>query len=288
MKKVTVKKDRAEKQIAYQRDILGRLITLSHQTKLAINIEKAITYPLSNNPPALTLPDGSPRKSVKSKLFDAALSDLPIVNMSRIPGKEILHVYFLDLIAMIRIIPKSNESIRAFTWKILQYVPKQCDTIYLVCDSYKPKSIKSVKRATRGSGEQYFLSKADMKIPSDLNSFMKNGQNKTRLLELMQQVIIEDKQKLMNKTVYLSAEFNCFKITFLESSVIPQLISDHEEADTKIVALVKSTSIDIIVLFVLHCSGNNILLDTGHGNPRKTIDLSTPILPESGPRSGEK
>ena len=101
-------KNKQEKQIASHRDILRRLLTVAHKTKVAVNLEKAITYPLSPSPPSLTFPDGSPRKSIKSKLFDAALSNITTVSSNELPSKQILHVYFIDLIAMIRIIPKSN------------------------------------------------------------------------------------------------------------------------------------------------------------------------------------
>ena len=213
--KVTVKKNKQEKQIASYRDILGRLLTVTHKTKVAVNLEKAITYPLSPSPPSLTFPDGSPRKSIKSKLFDAALSNITTVSSNELPSKQILHVYFIDLIAMIRIIPKSNETIRSFTWKLLSTIPKQYDTIFLVCDSYKTNSIKAVERDSRGSGAKYALNKPDMKLPSDFTTFMKNGENKTRLLQLIEQVIDEDKQQLGNRIVYFSAEYHCQKFVHL-------------------------------------------------------------------------
>ena len=36
--------------------------------------------------------------------------------------------------------------------------------------------------------------------------------------------------------------------------------------------------INIMVSFMLHCSGNNILINTGHGNTRKIIENSCPVL----------
>ena len=39
-----------------------------------------------------------------------------------------------------------------------------------------------------------------------------------------------------------------------------------------------SGDIDIIFLFMLHCCGSNIFLDTGHGDPRKIIDISCLML----------
>ena len=44
--------------------------------------------------------------------------------------------------------------------------------------------------------------------------------------------------------------------------------------------LVRSPSgdIDIIVLFMLHCSASNIFLNTGHDDVRKIIDIICPVL----------
>ena len=111
-------------------------------------------------------------------------------------------------------------------------------TIFLVCDFYKTNSIKAVERDSRGSGAKYALNKPDMKLPSDFTAFMKNGENKTRLLQLIPQVTDKDKQQLGNRIVCFSAEYPCQKICSSESAIAPALQSDHEEADTKLVALV--------------------------------------------------
>ena len=142
----------------------------------------------------------------------------------------------------------------------------------------------------------FILSKPDMKIPSDITSFMRNRKNKTRLLEFMQQVIVEDKEKLINRVIYFSGGSHCFKITSFESSLVSSPQSNYEEADTKLVAFVKSylditidinsreklmvrsPSGDILLLFVLRCSGSDILIDNGHGNSSKIIDLTTALL----------
>ena len=97
-----------------------------------------------------------------------------------------------------------------------------------------------MEKNSRGSGAKYALNKQDMKPPSDFTTFMKNGENKTRLLQLIQQVIDEEKQQLRHRIVYFSAEYHCQKICSSESTIAPALQSDHEEADTKLVALVVS------------------------------------------------
>ena len=123
------------------------------------------------------------------------------------------------------------------------------------------------------------------------------GENKTRLLQLIQQAIDEDKQQLGNRIVYCQ-KFSLSKICSSESTIAPALQSDHEEADTKLVALVvsylesvadddleqsvmvrsPSGDIDILVLFVLHCFGSNVFIDNSHGNSRKMFDFKTPTL----------
>ena len=86
---------------------------------------------------------------------------------------------------------------------------------------------------------------------------------------------------------------HCRKISADGTHYCDTFFSDHEEADTKLVALMKgyecgnneklfvrspSGDVDIIVLFMLHCSGSNIFLDNGHGDARKIIDISFPVL----------
>ena len=83
------------------------------------------------------------------------------------------------------------------------------------------------------------------------------------------------------------------KISANDTQYCDTFFSHHEEADTKLVALMKgcecgnnkklfarfpSGDIDIIVLFMLHCSGSNIFLDNGHGDARKIVDISCPML----------
>ena len=84
---------------------------------------------------------------------------------------------------------------------------------------------------------------------------------------------------------------HCTLITRNEVHVVPELASDHEEADTKLVALFHNTDlssgqstmirsssgdIDILVLLLLHqCEGIRILIDNGTGKSRKIIDISS-------------
>ena len=53
-----------------------------------------------------------------------------------------MHTYFLDVIALMGVLPQNNETVRDFAWSILKSIPKQYSTIFPACDSYKYNSIK--------------------------------------------------------------------------------------------------------------------------------------------------
>lgn len=61
------------KEVIFQRDILGKLVALSHKRKMAVDLDKCLVYPLAPVSLPLSTPDGAIRKTVKSKLFNAAM-----------------------------------------------------------------------------------------------------------------------------------------------------------------------------------------------------------------------
>ena len=125
-------------------------------------------------------------------------------------------------------------------------------------------------------------------MPSEISIFMSNGENKVTLLNLMEQVYVEDNTKWQDRVMHFSNKTHSRKISADDAYYWDTFFSDHEEADTKLVAyecsnnkklLLRSLSgdIDIIILFMLHCPGNTFL-DTWYGKARKIIDISCPML----------
>lgn len=155
--KAFVKKDGKKKEISHERDVLGKLVSQSYASKKGVDMEVVLTYPLAPVSIPLSTSDGSIRKTVKSKLFDSAMSGLRIVDPTQLPN---VSLYFLDLVAAIRTMSGTLGTIREFTWKILNTVPMNYSTVFLVCDTYGLGSIKSGERIARGMGKRYvcFLS----------------------------------------------------------------------------------------------------------------------------------
>eukprot|EP00112_Aurelia_sp_Birch-Aquarium-sp1_P009014 Seg201.3 transcript_id=Seg201.3/GoldUCD/mRNA.D3Y31 product="hypothetical protein" protein_id=Seg201.3/GoldUCD/D3Y31 len=87
-------------------------------------------------------PDGSMRKTVKSKLFTAAMNDLHVVTKDNLPGPYKLNTCFLDVAAAVRSIVGKPDTIRELAMRILDAVPSQYKTVYIACDTYEEDSIK--------------------------------------------------------------------------------------------------------------------------------------------------
>ena len=114
------------------------------------------------------------------------------------------------------------------------------------------------------------------------------------LLDLIQRAIEEGKSKLQGKTIFFSNENNCTKVTEDKVATEERLKSNHEEADTKLIALVKAANlargdsvmvrsssgdIDVLALFVpFDFAGVQVLIDNGTGLNRKIVNVTSSTL----------
>ena len=260
-----------------------------------MDLETTLSFPLAPVSIPLSTPDGSIRKTVKSKLYLAAVSDLQVVTTDELvlpPGK--LNTYYLDLAAAIRSLVGPTSTIREMAKQILDGIPVRYTTVFLVCDTYRKNSIKAGERIKRGVSERYILTSPDMKVPYHLNSFLRNGENKEMLFDLLQLAIIQDRNQLVGRTVMISNKTQCTKVTHDDVEVLKNWASNHEEADKKLVALVKAANftsddtvmirsssgdIDVLALFLAHDFGRTcILVDNGTGKQRKIINITSSSL----------
>ena len=292
--KVKIKSKAKKKELVFQRDVLGMLVAYSNKHEAGIDLQNVLSFPLAPVSIPLSTLDGAIRKTAKSKLFDAAMSDLEIVSGEAMPSTTRLYTYVLDLAATIRSLVGTMSTIRDLAHRILAMVPSQYRHVYIACDTYKGISIKGGERQARGMSERYLITTPDMKIPHNFTNFLQNGENKTMLFDLIQRAIEEGKSKLQGKTVFFSNENNCTKVTEDKVAIEERLKSNHEEADTKLIALVKAANlargdsvmvrsssgdIDVLALFVAHdFAGVQVLIDNGTGLNRKIVNVTSSTL----------
>ncbi len=158
----------------------------------------------------------------------------------------------------------------------------------------KDKSIKGGERQARGASERYVITSPDMKVPYNFANFLKNGDNKAMLFNLIQRAIEEDKSKLQGRTIFFSNKYHCTNVSADQITIAGRLESNHEEADTKLIAFVQAANvatgdcvmvrspsgdIDILALFVAHDFGGvQVLIDNGTGLSRKIMDVTSSSL----------
>ena len=83
-----------------------------------------------------------------------------------------------------------------------------------------------------------------MKLPADMQSFLRNGANKETLINLREVELKEGKKKVGDKVIYFSNVNHCLKITQHVAFIVTEKSSDHEETDTKLVALGGAANIE--------------------------------------------
>ena len=131
--------------------------------------------------------------------------------------------------------PQTHE----FTWKFLSSLPKGYKRVDLVTDTYTEISIKNGDHQKRGASARLMIHSSQSKLPREFKNFLKNRQNKTRLFELIFQVISQESsqalQMLKCDQIYCSEASHTVAIDSNGVSNIDDLKSNQEEADTKVI-----------------------------------------------------
>lgn len=218
------------------------------------------------------------------------------------PPKETVSAFIVDMMASVRSITLVPETYEDLTWKFLQQLPSGYSRVDIVADTYQEVSLKSAERNVRGISSKVMIPSNKSKVPRNFSDFLRNDDNKRRLIFLMQETIIANKAKALDllrcQDVYFSTYKDCRKITPVSCEVEAELISNQEEADTKIVLhcfhaltrhpskkiLVRSPSGDTDILVILLNKlleyQDRVYLDYGNGKHRKGLWLADIDLPD--------
>ena len=177
--------------------------------------------------------------------------------------------------------------------KLISFLPKGFKRIDLVADSYLQNSIKDAERANRGQSSRIILKSALSKIPREFSKFLSNRENKTRMIELIFETLQRKKAAVLNTLrttkIILSREDHCQSISLSSNDTFGNLLGNHEEADTEIIAhamrflegnenhrvIIRSSSGDtdtlVLTVSVLYSHKARILLDKISGKERKSV-----------------
>ena len=104
---------------------------------------------------------------------------------------------------------------------MIERLPKNYKRIDIVADTYRENSLKNNDRNLRGISDKVMISSSSSKIPRNFTDFLKNGDNKTRLIELIKDELVKNSKEILSK---LSCEIIYFSISKLwKSCLIPRI-----------------------------------------------------------------
>ena len=225
--------------------------------------------------------------------------DEPVDPSSFNVPKNRFAAYLVDLMTLVRTLSGICDTYKDFACKLFSVIPKGYARIDIVADTYRETSLKNPERLKRGTSSRVMVQSALSKRPRNFNDFLKNGENKSRLIELIQDVLIENKEEIIGmlkcQEIFFSADKVCNRITSTTVSLVESLCSNQEEADTKLLlhtkhvldnddsklVLMRSPSgdVDIQVLFIstflVESEQKRICIDFGIGKSRKILHLSS-------------
>ena len=145
----------------------------------------------------------------------------------------------VDFMTLVRITTQVPDTFEDLAMKLISFLPKGFKRIDLVADSYVQNSIKDAERANRGQSSRIILKSALSKIPREFFKFLSNGEDKTRMIELIFETLQRKKAAVLNTLrttkIIVSREDHCQSILLSSNDAFGNLLSNHEEADTKII-----------------------------------------------------
>ena len=93
--------------------------------------------------------------------------------------------FLVDLMALIRTILPIPMTYAELVKILVDRLPKGYRRIDIIADTYREKSLKNNEKDCRGVSKKVIVCSALSKIPRNFSDFLKNGDNKTRLIELI-------------------------------------------------------------------------------------------------------
>ena len=163
--KNTIKTKDKETIIEVNRNILGKLLSITASSEHNIDFQKVLEYPLSPIPLSLAHPDGSRRTCTKSKLTEI-ITKHSLQHQPSIYTGENVGTYIMDLMATLRTFNAIPETYELLTWRLFDMLPKGLIRINIVDDTYEGLSIKTAERSSRCISRSIIIQSPKSKIPS--------------------------------------------------------------------------------------------------------------------------
>lgn len=246
--------------IGEDRDLFQRLLVVA--MKREVNFNEILSYELSAVPVSLFHPDGSLRKTTKSVLLSILEEDANV--QLRLPTPPMPTTTILDGMALVQMLKSAGtktfgEMAKSYYGVIAGLLNRDgCQRVDVVFDQYLEVSIKGGEREKRGESralEERIYSQATP-VPKLWQKYIAKPRNKENLCAFLSETrcTIAKESLDQEKHLVLAGGFKERERAVLIShghvDIVTPLLSDHEEADTRIllhVNLASSTHQRIVI-----------------------------------------
>ena len=174
----------------------------------------------------------------RAKLTEIIIQDSTLMDNAEFPQKSEVIGYVVDLMALVRTTTNIPGTYEELTFQRISLLPTGYKRVDIVADTCRKVSIKDPERRKRGCADKVLIRSGKSKVPRNFSEFLQNGENKTRLTDLILTVVLERKLEVRSsfnsEEIYFSTDGQCNTINRVDVINVPELSSNQEEADTKL------------------------------------------------------
>ena len=217
------------------RSLFGRIIIIGQSRK--IDVRELLQYSLGPLPWFLATTEGFPRKTNKAALATPLQKDVPLAD--GLPQNSAAIIDGMSLVQKLSV-GGGQTTFAMVASSLLTKVlheGSQSNRIDVVFDTYRDMSIKNAERTMRGEVAGVQLSHiSSTQLVKQWRKFLSEVKNKTSLIKFISREWREEDcmRRLKGKTLFVTAESECWKITEKGSENVAELTSNQEEADTRL------------------------------------------------------
>ena len=249
------------------RNLFGHIIVVAQTRKL--EMKQVLSYPLGPIPWAIANADGSLRKTDKAKFMNDIAENVPVAEA--FTEKSACIIDGMSIVQKVEGNQKTFGDIAKTVLKRILREGDKSDRVDVVFDVHREGSIKDAERVNRGSGSGVkFRSLAARHKIKQWRSFLSEAQNKTMLIEFIAEEWKANESKTMigKKALFVTCGQKCWCIGKMGVSLVDDLRSSQQEADTQILlhakhasgqgytsVIVVSEDTDVFVLLIAFAKG---------------------------------
>ena len=118
---------------------------------------------------------------------------------TKYPRKKDVITYLIELMALVRARFMTPDTFEDIALHIVDVVPIGCKRVDLIAETYRECFIKDPERLERGCAERILGKSPSSHLSRNFEEFLKNGENKKRMIEIFKDVYISQWRHVLSK-----------------------------------------------------------------------------------------